>query len=34
LADTNDFSDENDIIDQPADSVPVENPEGKSNISK
>ncbi|XP_060862425.1 atypical protein kinase C-like [Metopolophium dirhodum] len=27
LADTNSFSDQNDVIDQPADSVPVENPE-------
>jgi len=28
------FSDLSDLIDQPADSVPIENPEGKSNISK
>jgi len=34
LADTNSFSDPNDVIDQPADSVPIENPEGISNISK
>jgi len=34
LEDTNGFSDQNDVIDQPADSVSVENPEGKSNISK
>ncbi|XP_008185219.1 atypical protein kinase C-like [Acyrthosiphon pisum] len=31
LADTNGFSDQNDVIDQPADSVPVENPECKSD---
>jgi len=31
---TNGFSDHFDVIDQPADSAPVENPEGKSNISK